>query len=393
MSISQIGSKALSWVPEEDLEEQARQQVINLSEMPFIYKYVVVMPDCHFGKGASVGTCIPTKGAIIPAAVGVDIGCGMMAVQTPFTKADMPEDLSEIRKAIESQIPLSAGKYNQSIKKTAQPRVERLEIFAKDIDRYHFYEQRDKNWRKELGSLGSGNHFIELTYDENDVVWVFLHSGSRGVGNKLATYHMKVAQNLMKKWYINLVDPDLSYLVINTPEFEDYMTDLMWAQEFALLNRQEMMERILRLMSHRLGDFEEVDRIECHHNYTKWEHHSGDNVLVTRKGAIEAREGQMGLIPGSMGTRSYAVRGLGNPKSFFSAPHGAGRRMSRNAARKAFTMDDFDKDMAGVEVRRSEAFLDELPGAYKDVDVVMEQSKDLVEVVHTFSQFLNVKGT
>ena len=393
MSISQIGSKALSWVPEEDLEEQARQQVINLSQMPFIYKYVAVMPDCHFGKGASVGSCIPTKGAIIPAAVGVDIGCGMMAVQTPFTKVDMPEDLSEIRKAIESQVPLSAGKYNQSIKKTAQPRVERLEILAKDIDRYHFYEQRDKNWRKQLGSLGSGNHFIELTYDENDVVWAFLHSGSRGVGNKIATYHIKVAQNLMKKWYIDLVDPDLSYLVIDTPEFEDYITDLMWAQEFALLNRQEMMERVLKLMAHRLGDFEEVDRIECHHNFTKWEHHFGNNVLVSRKGAIEAREGQMGLIPGSMGTRSYAVRGLGNPTSFCTAPHGAGRRMSRGAARRAFTMDDFDNDMVGVEVRRSEAFLDELPGAYKDIDIVMEQSKDLVEVVHEFRQFVNVKGS
>ena len=392
MPPTKIDENTLSWLPEEQIEEGARKQISNLSELPFIFKHVAVMPDCHFGLGATVGSCIPTQGAIIPAAVGVDIGCGMIAVRTPFTRADLPDDLSEIRKAIEHQIPLSAGRYNGSVKKTARPRIEQLEARAEETGRLEFYNQRDKNWRRQLGSLGSGNHFIELTLDEEGRVWTFLHSGSRGIGNKLAEWHIRKARQLMEKWFIGLPDKDLAYLVQDTEEFNDYLTDLYWAQEFALLNRAEMTERILRILAHRLGDFEEQERIECHHNFTQWENHFGQDILVSRKGAIEAREGQMGLIPGSMGTRSYVVRGKGNGSSFNTAPHGAGRRLSRGGARRAFTMDDFDRDMQGIEVRRSEAFLDELPGAYKDIDLVMEQSKDLVEVVHEFRQILNVKG-
>ena len=392
MPPTKIGDNTLSWLPEEQIEEGARDQIRNLAGLPFIFKHVAVMPDCHFGLGATVGSCIPTLGAIIPAAVGVDIGCGMIAVRTPFTREDLPDDLSEIRKAIEHQIPLSAGRYNASVKKTAKPRVEQLEARAAETGRLDFYNQRDKNWRRQLGSLGSGNHFIELTLDEEDRVWTFLHSGSRGIGNKLAEWHIRTARQLMEKWFIQLPDRDLAYLVQNTEEFNDYLTDLYWAQEFALLNRAEMTERILRLLAHRLGDFEEQERIECHHNFTQWENHHGKDILVSRKGAIEAREGQLGLIPGSMGTRSYVVRGKGNGSAFNTAPHGAGRRLSRGGARKAFTMEDFDRDMAGIEVRRSEAFLDELPGAYKDIDLVMEQSRDLVEVVHEFRQILNVKG-
>ena len=387
-----IGPNVLSWLPAEQIEDSAMQQIENLSRMPFIFKHVAVMPDCHFGMGATVGSVIPTNRAIIPAAVGVDIGCGMIAVKTPLTREDLPEDLSDIRKAIEHQVPLSAGHYNRSIKKTAKPRIEQLEAKAAELDRLDFYDKLDKNWRKQLGSLGSGNHFIEVVLDEEGYAWAFLHSGSRGVGNRIAAYHIKIAKALMEKWYINLPDADLAYLVEDTPEFDDYLKDLDWAQEFALLNREEMMERIIRLLQYRCGDFEPVETIQCHHNFTQREHHFGRNILVSRKGAIEAREGQLGLIPGSMGTRSYVVRGKGNAASFNTAPHGAGRRLSRNKARNAFTMDDFDRDMEGIEVNRSEAFLDELPGAYKDIDLVMEQSAGLVEILHTFRQIVNVKG-
>ena len=392
MSPVNIGPRTLSWLPAEQIEDSARQQIENLSGMPFIFRHIAVMPDCHFGMGATVGSVIPTHRAIIPAAVGVDIGCGMIAVKTPLTRADLPDDLSDIRKAIEHQVPLSAGHYNRSIKKTARPRIEQLEAKAAELERLDFYHKLAKNWRKQLGSLGSGNHFIEIVLDEEGCVWAFLHSGSRGIGNRIAAHHIAIAKKLMAKWYITLPDPDLAYLVEDTPEFDDYMTDLDWAQEFALLNREEMMERIIKILQHRCGDFEETERIQCHHNFTKREHHFGKNVLVSRKGAIEAKAGQPGLIPGSMGTRSYVVRGKGNAASFNTAPHGAGRRLSRSAARKAFTMDDFDRDLDGIEVNRSEAFLDELPGAYKDVDLVMEQSADLVEIVHTFRQIVNVKG-
>ena len=387
-----IGPNVLSWLPAEQIEDSAMQQIENLSRMPFIFKHVAVMPDCHFGMGATVGSVIPTNRAIIPAAVGVDIGCGMIAVKTPLTREALPEDLSDIRKAIEHQVPLSAGHYNRSIKKTAKPRIEQLEAKAAELDRLDFYDKLDKNWRKQLGSLGSGNHFIEVVLDEEGYAWAFLHSGSRGVGNRIAAHHIKIAKALMEKWYINLPDADLAYLVEDTPEFDDYMKDLDWAQEFALLNREEMMERIIRLLQYRCGDFEPVETIQCHHNFTQREHHFGKNILVSRKGAIEAREGQLGLIPGSMGTRSYVVRGKGNAASFNTAPHGAGRRLSRNKARNNFTMEDFDRDMVGIEVNRSEAFLDELPGAYKDIDLVMEQSAGLVEILHTFRQIVNVKG-
>ena len=392
MSPTNISPTVLSWLPAEQIEESAMRQIENLSRMPFIFRHVAVMPDCHFGLGATVGSVIPTVRAIIPAAVGVDIGCGMIAVKTPLKREDLPDDLSDVRRAIESQIPLSAGHYNRSVKKTARPRIEQLEARAAELGRLDFYDNLSRNWRNQLGSLGSGNHFIEIVLDEEDYAWAFLHSGSRGVGNRIATHHIAIAKNLMEKWYIDLPDADLAYLVEETPEFDDYMTDLDWAQEFALLNREEMMERIIKILQHRCGSFEEVERIQCHHNFTKREHHFGKNILVSRKGAIEAREGQLGLIPGSMGTRSYVVRGKGNADAFNTAPHGAGRRLSRNRARKSFTMDDFDRDMVGIEVNRSEAFLDELPGAYKDIDLVMEQSADLVEVLHTFRQIVNVKG-
>ena len=388
----QIGKNALSWVPQDQIEPQALAQIRNTASMPFIFGHVAVMPDCHFGLGATVGSCIPTKRAVIPAAVGVDIGCGMIAERTQFTRADLPEDLSGIRQAIEDRIPLSAGRYNSELTRTADNYIKQLEEKATETGRLDFYEQRDRNWRRQLGSLGSGNHFIEVVLDEHDQVWTFLHSGSRGIGNKVAEFHIKTAKKLMEQYFIQLPDRDLAYLVQDTQEFKDYLTDLAWAQEFALLNRAEMAARALDALSEKVQGTKVQEIIECHHNFTQWENHRGENILVSRKGAIEAREGQMGLIPGSMGTRSYVVRGLGNQASFNTAPHGAGRRMSRSQARRTFTMEDFDREMAEVEVRRSDAFLDEMPGAYKDVDLVMEQSADLVETVHTFRQIVNVKG-
>ena len=394
----QINETAISWLPPEQIEPAAMQQIVKLASMPFIYKHVAVMPDCHVGMGATVGSCIPTDGAIIPAAVGVDIGCGMVAVRTPLSRSELPENLSGIREGIERRIPLSAGKYDRRLSSTAEPRVAALE--EKGGDRLRVYRKlsRRVDWRRQLGSLGSGNHFIEITVDESGSVWAFLHSGSRGIGNRIATHHIGTAQKLMKQQSIRLPDRDLAYLSEGTEEFDDYIHDLRWAQDFALFNREEMMDRVMTELSYtvygeggREGELE-LERIQCHHNFTQKERHYGKDVWVSRKGAIQAKEGQMGLIPGSMGTASYVVRGLGSAEAFETAPHGAGRRFSRGEARRRFTMDDFDRDMQGIEVRRSKEFIDELPGAYKDIDTVMEQSKDLVEIVHTFRQIVNVKG-
>ena len=394
----QINKTAISWLPPEQIEPAAMQQIVKIASMPFIYKHVAIMPDCHVGMGATVGSCIPTDGAIIPAAVGVDIGCGMVAVRTPLSRDDLPADLRGIREGIERRIPLSAGKYNRSVSSTAQARVATLEKEAGDrLSLYRKLSGR-ADWRLQLGSLGSGNHFIEITVDESKGVWAFLHSGSRGIGNKIAMQHIRAAQRLMKRESIRLPDRDLAYLSEGTEEFDEYIRDLRWAQDFALLNREEMMDRVMTELSYTVygeGGHEgelELERIQCHHNFTQKERHYGKDVLVSRKGAIQAKEGQMGLIPGSMGTASYVVRGLGSVDAFETAPHGAGRRFSRTQARKRFTMDDFDRDMQGIEVRRSKEFIDELPGAYKDIDTVMEQSRDLVEIVHTFRQIVNVKG-
>ena len=394
----QINKTAISWLPPEQIELAAMQQIVKIASMPFIYKHVAIMPDCHVGMGATVGSCIPTDGAIIPAAVGVDIGCGMVAVRTPLSRDDLPARLSGIREGIERRIPLSAGKYNRSVSSTAKARVATLE--KKAGERLGLYRKLSgrADWRLQLGSLGSGNHFIEITLDESEGVWAFLHSGSRGIGNKIAMQHIRTAQRLMKRESIRLPDRDLAYLSEGTEEFDEYIRDLRWAQDFALLNREEMMDRVMTELSYTVygeGGHEgelELERIQCHHNFTQKERHYDKDVLVSRKGAIQAKEGQMGLIPGSMGTASYVVRGLGSVDAFETAPHGAGRRFSRTQARKRFTMDDFDRDMQGIEVRRSKEFIDELPGAYKDIDTVMEQSRDLVEIVHTFSQIVNVKG-
>ena len=350
------------------------------------------MPDCHLGKGATVGSVIATKEAIIPAAVGVDIGCGMIAVKTKFFAKDLPDNLQKLRTGIERRIPLGAGAFNRTLTATAEKRVGQLRKADKD------YEDVDRRWTVALGSLGSGNHFIELSLGENNQLWVVLHSGSRGIGNKLAMKHIKIAQKLMDEKALRLKDRDLAYFQEGGKEFNDYMTDLLWAQDFALLNREEMMDRVMMELSYLFFKEEghqqeiEIERINCHHNFTQRENHFGDHVWITRKGAIQMKLGQKGVIPGSMGTRSYIVSGLENKMAYHSAPHGAGRRFSRGEARRRFTMADFEKAMAGIECRHSAKLIDELPGAYKDIDEVMENSKELVKVEHTLRQVMNIKG-
>ena len=373
------------------LEPSTREQAERTASMPFVFPHVALMPDAHLGRGATVGSVIPTLGALMPAAVGVDIGCGMIAVRTQLHVSELPADRSVLRKSIERSVPLSAGHDNRKIRETAEPRVAELSGLAEqagfDPARYA------GRWANQLGSLGSGNHFIEVSTDEQDRVWLFLHSGSRGVGNKIATHHVKVAQALMTQWWIPLADPDLAYLVEGTDEFWAYVRELRWAQHFALLNREEMMDRVVRCVADWTGaPVEEQERINCHHNFTEQEQHFGKSVWVSRKGAIEAGVGKPGLIPGSMGTASYVVEGLGHPVSLSSSPHGAGRAFSRSAARKRFNVEDLRAAMVGIEFRDTAAFVDEIPAAYKDIDQVMADAANLVRVRHTLHQLVNVKG-
>ncbi len=393
--MGRVSEKITTFLPWSEIEPEAQKQILNTAELPFLFKWVAVMPDCHYGKGATVGTVIATKGAVVPAAVGVDIGCGMIALETGLVRGDLQE-LHRLREGIERRIPMSAGRNNSRIADTAQPRIAELKkIESATGGRYSDF---DKDWEAALGTLGGGNHFAEVCVDENDAVWLTLHSGSRGVGNRIGNHYIRRAQEICRKRNIALPDRDLAYLSEGTEEFDDYLRDLHWAQHFALLNREEMMDRMLGELSHHVygeaGHEAELERqrINCHHNFTQVEHHFGQDVWVTRKGAIEARAGMRGMIPGSMGTRSYIVTGLGNAQSFDSAPHGAGRRMSRTKARAAFAMKDLEAAMAGIEFRQSKVLLDEIPGAYKDIDHVMENARDLVRIDHTLRQIINCKG-
>jgi len=393
--MERVNEKAVVFLPWQTIEAEAQRQILNTAKMPFVFKHVAVMPDCHYGKGATVGTVLATQDAIIPAAVGVDIGCGMIAVRTPLTRGDLP-DPAKIRTDIERRIPMSAGRNNARLSATAAVRVQTLEQLAKETRATP--DQYDKNWRLALGTLGGGNHFIELAEDTDGAVWVTLHSGSRGVGNKIGNHYIKVAQDHCRKARIELPDQDLAYLPEGHPWFDAYMRDLSWAQQFALHNRNEMMDRVLievRLAAYGEDDAHppiELQRINSHHNFTQKEHHFGRQVWVTRKGAIMAKRDNWAMIPGSMGTRSYIVVGKENPMSFHSAPHGAGRRYSRTKARGLFTMNDLSRAMQGIEYRHSKVLLDEIPDAYKDIDQVMENAKDLVEVKYVLKQFVNVKG-
>lgn len=384
-----ISKRLVSWASL--IDDKTVDQARTSATMPFIYPHLALMPDAHLGLGATVGSVIPTLGAIMPAAVGVDIGCGMIAVRTQFAASDLPVDRRPVREQIERAVPLSAGKQNRKIVATAEPRIAELEALAeaKGFDPARFAG----NWREQLGSLGSGNHFIEVSVDELDRVWLFLHSGSRGVGNKIAQHHIAVAKRLAKQWWIDLPDPDLAYLVEGTPEFTRYIAELRWAQHFALLNREEMMDRVARQVGEWVGTpVEEQERINCHHNFTECEMHFGKRVWVSRKGAIQADLGRPGLIPGSMGTASYVVEGLGHPMSLNSSPHGAGREHSRTKARQLFTHEQLREAMVGIEFRDTDAFLDEIPQAYKPIDRVMADAAELVKVRHVLRQLVNVKG-
>jgi len=384
----------VSWCPE--LGEAEVRQLDNLAAMPFIFKHVAVMPDCHLGKGATVGSVIATKGAIIPAAVGVDIGCGMVAVKLNLTSSQLPDSLETLRKSIERSIPLGAGGRNQILSDSVLERAQDLSrsaVYASDTD-----PRSTDTWVRQLGTLGSGNHFIELCVDELESCWLVLHSGSRGVGNQLAQKHIKIAQQLCDQRFIQLVDRDLAFLIEGESTFQQYIEDLLWSQDFAKANRDEMMDRCLMQLGLTLykeyGHEKELEleRINCHHNFSQKENHFGHNVWITRKGAIQVQQGKLGVIPGSMGTRTYIVEGLGNRQSYCSAPHGAGRRFSRAEARRLYSLRDLEVAMAGIECRVRPELIDEIPGAYKDIDKVMENAKELVTVRHILHQVMNIKG-
>ncbi|ASR85968.1 RtcB-like RNA ligase [Mycobacterium phage Peanam] len=392
MTPTHVNDRLINFASEVD--DQTLAQAQQIADLPFVYPHVALMPDAHFGKGSSVGTVIPTEGAVIPAAVGVDIGCGMIAARLPYTAADLDgRQLADLRESIESAIPMSAGGYNKSLDRFAftGSRLDWLQLVAQrfEVDLSH-----SPKWREQLGTLGGGNHFIELCLDHLDRVWLFLHSGSRGVGNKIAQAHIKAAQGYCHANGLHVPHVDLAYLVEGTVEFDRYLVELRWAQRFAYYNRAEMMDRFAQAFAHWIGarQIEPVEVINTHHNYTQQETHGGREVWLTRKGAIDASEGVRGLIPGSMGTCSYVVTGKGNAEALCSAPHGAGRRFSRTKARKLFTVDDLDARMAGIEYRKGEAWVDEIPDAYKPIDVVMRDAEALVSVDAELRQVLNVKG-
>ena len=385
------------WTKGVHVEESAMQQLRNVASLPFVYKHVAAMPDVHWGMGATVGSVIATKGAIIPAAVGVDIGCGMVAAMTTLTASDLPDNLHGIRSAIEAAVPHgrtdNGGQNDRGTWGTPNhvPKFDDLETI---VAKHPKLERASKRAGNHIGTLGTGNHFIEICLDEANRVWVMLHSGSRGIGNAIGMYFINKAKEDMRRWFINLPDQDLAYIPQGSDLFDDYIQALHWAQDFARINRETMLVAVMASVKTALGrEFEYgTVAVNCHHNYVAMENHFGSNVWVTRKGAVCAREGDLGIIPGSMGVRSYIVRGKGNPESFHSCSHGAGRRMSRTEARKTFTMEDHAKATEGVECRKAAEVIDETPGAYKDIDAVMAAQADLVEVVHTLKQVLCVKG-
>lgn len=360
------------------VEHEAYEQLVNLSNLPFIHDHVAVMPDVHAGKGSTVGTVIATDGAIVPAAVGVDIGCGMAAVKLDVDISQL--NLAELREKIEAQIPVgfndNGSRHTDGVRNWSGWN-ENIP-FLKDAELY-------TRAKAQLGSLGGGNHFIELCLDTDGGVWVMLHSGSRGIGNKMASKHMKIAKQLNGE---GLVDKDLAHLTEGTQEFSDYMRDLDWCQRYAWENREEMIRRVLRV----LGFPKELFRVHCHHNYTSKETWYGKEIWVTRKGAIKVSKGSYGIVPGSMGTRSYIVEGLGNQDAFDSCSHGAGRKMSRSAAKRQFTLADLEAQTNGVECRKDVAVIDEIPGSYKDIDEVMKNEEDLVKPIHILKQVLCIKG-
>jgi tRNA-splicing ligase RtcB len=390
-----------AWTRGVPIEDSALAQLRNVASMPFIRSHVAVMPDVHWGMGATVGSVIPTVGAIIPAAVGVDIGCGMMAVRTSVRAEHLPDSLAHVRSAIEAAVPHGrsdnggrndVGSWQKEPPEAAKTRYAELDEGYKAVIDRHPKAAHQRGFGQ-LGTLGTGNHFIELCLDETGAVWVMLHSGSRGVGNKFGTYFIERAKHEMKRWFINLPDEDLAYFAEGSEGFIDYVRAVSWAQKYARANRETMMELVLDALRVEWPDLA-VDElaVNCHHNYVAKERHFGKDVFVTRKGAVRAGVGELGIIPGSMGAKSFIVRGKGNPQSFCTCSHGAGRAMSRNEAKRRFTVEDHVKATEGVECRKDAGVIDETPMAYKDIDAVMQAQSDLVEIVHTLRQIVCVKG-
>jgi len=380
----------------DDVDEKSRQQLANIASLPFIHHHVAAMPDVHLGMGATIGSVIATHKAIIPAAVGVDIGCGMVACRLSITGNDIEEkSLKKVFDQISRDVPVGRAQHkdDRALVDAAKPFKTRLDAMTQKHPQLLKAFGKFSKWINQMGTLGGGNHFIEVCLDESNQVWIMLHSGSRGIGNALADYFIQLARQDMERWMIHLPDRDLAYFPEGTEHFDDYVEAVTWAQEYAFQNRQCMVDLVLAGLRRHLPAFEVTSEVvNCHHNYVAQEHHYGANVWVTRKGAIRAREGDMGIIPGSMGARSYIVRGLGNPESFTSSAHGAGRRMSRTAAEKQFTEADLAKQTDGVICRKDKGVVDEIPGAYKDIDSVMENQKDLTETLHTLKQVVCVKG-
>jgi tRNA-splicing ligase RtcB len=380
----------------DDVDKRSREQLSNIASLPFIHHHVAAMPDVHVGKGATIGSVIATHKAIIPAAVGVDIGCGMLACKLSLNANDIDEkSLRKVFNQITRDIPVGRNmhKDERALVDAAMPFESRLTLMTQKHPGLHKSFGRFTNWINQMGTLGGGNHFIEICLDENNQVWVMLHSGSRGIGNGLADYFIELARKDMEHLMVNLPDRDLAYFSEGAEYFDDYVDAVHWAQEYAYQNRQSMLDLILAGMSRHLPEFTVLDEVvNCHHNYVAIEHHYGENVYVTRKGAIRAREGDLGIIPGSMGACSYIVRGKGNHESFTSCAHGAGRRMSRTAAGACFTQEDLKIQTEGVICRKDKGVIDEIPAAYKDIDAVMANQVDLVEVLHTLKQVVCVKG-
>ena len=395
------GKPIKMWTQGVPVEDDARKQLMNTAKMPFIYRHLAVMPDVHLGKGSTIGSVIPTQGAIIPAAVGVDIGCGMMAACTTLVASDLPDNLHELRCAIERAVPhgrtVGRGQRDKGAWDTPPDVVdvmwgELVDGFKRLTDKHP--RLKNTNNHKHLGTLGTGNHFIEVCLDEADRVWFMLHSGSRGVGNAIGTHFIELAQKDMQQHIANLPDRDLAYFEEGSPHFDDYVEAVGWAQDFARRNRTVMMQNVIGAVRSVIAKpFDaSVEAVNCHHNYVQRETHFGAEVLVTRKGAVSARKGELGIIPGSMGAKSFIVRGLGNEEAFCSCSHGAGRTMSRTQAKKRFTVDDQVRATAHVECRKDSDVIDEIPMAYKDIDAVMHAQRVLVEVLHTLRQVVCVKG-
>ncbi len=395
------GSPIKLWTRGVPVDDGAHDQLAKAAKMPFIFRHVAAMPDVHVGIGATVGSVIPTKGAVIPAAVGVDIGCGMMAARTSLVASDLPDNLAAIRSAIEAAVPhgRDVGRGKRDKGSWGDPPRVVIDAWANLAQRFDgitakYPRLKNTNNLVHLGTLGTGNHFIELCLDQDQRVWVMLHSGSRGVGNAIGTFFIELAKQDMRKWHINLPDQDLAYFPEGTDHFDDYVEAVEWAQDFAALNRRVMMAHVLDALRGQIAKpFDaECEAVNCHHNYVTRENHFGENVLVTRKGAVRAAKGVMGIIPGSMGAKSFIVRGLGNAESFDSCSHGAGRVMSRTEAKKLVTLDEHIADTAGVECRKDAGVIDETPKAYKPIEAVMAAQADLVEIVHTLKQVVCVKG-